>query len=105
LNKIGVLFTSEESSSIMVLTVEDRKDIIRKFQMHAHDVGSPAVQIALLTRRIEYLTEHLKANKKDVHSRRGLVALSNQRKKLLQYVKRTDAEQYQSLLERLSLRH
>ena len=68
------------------------------------DTGSPEVQVALLTSRISYLTEHFKSNKKDHHSRRGLLAMVSQRRKLLDYLKRESVERYQSLIARLGLR-
>jgi len=77
---------------------------IQDFQMHANDTGSADVQIALLTQRINQLTEHLKSNAKDHASRRGLLKMVATRRKLLDYLKRTAAERYKTLLEKLNLR-
>ena len=89
----------------MVITQEETQTIVKSFQKHEKDTGSSEVQIALLTQRISYLTEHLKAHVKDFHSRRGLIALANRRRKLLDYLKRTDFAKYQDVLARLNLRH
>lgn len=89
----------------MAITVEQTQSIVKSFQKHEKDTGSSEVQIALLTQRISYLTEHLKTHVKDFHSRRGLIALANRRRKLLDYLKRTDFEKYQDVLGRLNLRH
>ena len=78
--------------------------IVSEFQQAKNDTGSPEVQVALLTSRITYLTEHFKSNKKDHHSRRGLLALVSQRRKLLDYLKRESAERYQTLIGRLGIR-
>jgi small subunit ribosomal protein S15 len=87
-----------------VLDSEKRKDVISNFQLHAADTGSPEVQIALLSARIEYLTEHFKAHKKDHHSRRGLLKLVGQRRRLLDYLRKKDVERYRSVIQRLGLR-
>jgi small subunit ribosomal protein S15 len=87
-----------------VLDVEKRKGIIGSYQLHEKDTGSPEVQIALLSARIEYLTEHFKAHKKDHHSRRGLLKLVGQRRRLLDYVKNKDVERYRAVIQRLGLR-
>jgi small subunit ribosomal protein S15 len=87
-----------------VLDVEKRKGIISSYQLHDKDTGSPEVQIALLSARIEYLTEHFKTHKKDHHSRRGLLKLVGQRRRLLDYVKNKDVERYRSVIQRLGLR-
>jgi len=87
-----------------VLDVEKRKGIIGSYQLHEKDTGSPEVQIALLSARIEYLTEHFKTNKKDHHSRRGLLKLVSQRRSLLDYVKNKDVERYRAVIQRLGLR-
>jgi small subunit ribosomal protein S15 len=87
-----------------VLDVEKRKGIIGSYQLHEKDTGSPEVQIALLSARIEYLTEHFKSHKKDHHSRRGLLKLVGQRRRLLDYVKKKDVERYRSVIQRLGLR-
>jgi small subunit ribosomal protein S15 len=81
-----------------------KPDIIDEFRTHPNDTGSPEVQIALLTRRIQYLTEHFKTFKKDYHSRRGLLKLVGRRRRLLDYLKRKDITRYRQLVERLGLR-
>jgi small subunit ribosomal protein S15 len=87
-----------------VLDSEKRKDVINNFQLHEVDTGSPEVQIALLSARIEYLTEHFKMHKKDHHSRRGLLKLVGKRRRLLDYVKKKDVERYRSVIQRLGIR-
>jgi len=87
-----------------VLDTEQREKIIGNFQLHEKDTGSPEVQIALMTARIVYLTEHFKAHKKDHHSRRGLLKLVGQRRKLLDYLKKQEMERYRTVLQRLGLR-
>jgi small subunit ribosomal protein S15 len=87
-----------------VLDVDKRKGIIGSYQLHEKDTGSPEVQIALLSARIEYLTEHFKTHKKDHHSRRGLLKLVSQRRRLLDYVKNKDVERYRAVIQRLGLR-
>ena len=81
-----------------------KPDIIDEFRTHPNDTGSPEVQIALLTRRIQYLTEHFKQYKKDYHSRRGLLKLVGRRRRLLEYLKGKDITRYRQLVERLGLR-
>jgi small subunit ribosomal protein S15 len=81
-----------------------KSNIIEKYRTHESDTGSPEVQIALLSERITYLTEHFKTHKKDHHSRRGLLKLVSQRRRQLDYLKRTDIERYRSLIGRLNLR-
>ena len=88
----------------MSLTKEQKQAIIREFALHDKDTGSPEVQVALLTYRINHLTEHLKVHKKDEHSRRGLLKLVGQRRRLLRYLERTDRRRYRQLIERLGLR-
>jgi small subunit ribosomal protein S15 len=87
-----------------VLESEKRKDIINNFQLHDVDTGSPEVQIALLSARIEYLTEHFRMHKKDHHSRRGLLKLVGKRRRLLDYLKKKELERYRSVIQRLGLR-
>ena len=82
----------------------DTVAIRKQFERHEKDTGSSEVQVAIFTRRIEHLTEHLKANKKDHSSRYGLIKMVNARRKLLDYLKRTDEPRYQSLIKELSLR-
>ena len=87
------------------LHYENRKpEVVTKYRTHERDTGSPEVQVALLTERIHYLTEHFKTHKKDHHSRRGLLKLVSQRRRQLDYLKRTDIERYRSLIGRLNLR-
>lgn len=88
----------------MALTQEKKGEIIKSFQIHENDTGSPEVQIAILTDRINYLNEHLKANKKDHHSRRGLLKMVGQRRSLLDYLKKKDFERYRTIVTRLGLR-
>jgi small subunit ribosomal protein S15 len=80
------------------------REIISTYRRHESDTGSPEVQIALLSDRIGYLTEHFKAHAKDHHSRRGLLKLVGQRRRLLDYLKRSDFERYRSLIDRLGIR-
>jgi small subunit ribosomal protein S15 len=87
-----------------MITVEQRQAIIKEYQTGDKDTGSPEVQVALLTARISNLTEHFKTHNKDKHSRRGLIHLINQRRKLLAYTKRKDSGRYQKLIESLGLR-
>ncbi|MGI6604198.1 MAG: 30S ribosomal protein S15 [Firmicutes bacterium] len=89
----------------MALTSTRKQDVISQFKLHEHDTGSPEVQIAILTERINYLTEHLKEHKKDHHSRRGLLKMVGRRRGLLNYLKSKDIERYRSLVEKLGLRH
>jgi len=88
----------------VVLTPEAKKEIIEKFKTHERDTGSPEVQIALLTNRIKYLTEHFKVHKKDHHSRRGLLKLVGQRRRLLNYLKKKDVERYRKVIKELGIR-
>ena len=82
----------------------EKSEIIKTYARHEGDTGSPEVQIALLTERINHLNEHLKLNKKDHHSRRGLLRMVSRRRKLLDYLKRTDLNAYRKLIDTLSLR-
>ena len=88
----------------MATTAVERAKIVSEFQQAKNDTGSPEVQVALLTSRITYLTEHFKSNKKDHHSRRGLLAMVSQRRKLLDYLNRESVERYQTLIGRLGIR-
>jgi small subunit ribosomal protein S15 len=85
-------------------TAVKKTEIIEKFKIHPSDTGSSAVQIALLTDRIQYLTEHFKTHAKDHHSRQGLLKLVGQRRSLLDYLKKKDLQQYRSLIQELGLR-
>ena len=87
-----------------MISKEKKQEIIKNFGRTPNDTGSPEVQIALLTERITQLTEHLKNNKKDHHSRRGLLKMVGQRRGLLEYLKKTDISRYRTLIERLNLR-
>ncbi len=82
----------------------DKNATIATYRLHESDTGSPEVQVAILTERINHLTEHLKAHKKDHHGRRGLLMLVGRRRRLLDYVKRNDVERYRALIARLGLR-
>jgi small subunit ribosomal protein S15 len=82
----------------------EKPNIVRQFRAHDSDTGSPEVQVALLTSRIGYLTEHFKSNAKDHHSRRGLLKLVSRRRRLLDYLKTESPERYQKLIDRLGLR-
>lgn len=88
----------------MAVTRERKQEIIRKFQRDESDTGSPEVQIAILTARINDLSEHLKRHRKDVHSRLGLVKMVSRRKKLLDYLRRTNYDRYVQLINELGLR-
>lgn len=87
-----------------MISKEKKQEIVAAYGRNPQDTGSPEVQIALLTVRINELTEHLKANKKDHHSRRGLLKMVGQRRGLLEYLKKNDIEAYRKLIERLGLR-
>ena len=87
-----------------MLTVEQRQEIINDYKTSENDTGSADVQIALLTARITYLSDHFKSHKKDLHSRRGLLKLVNQRRKLQKYLKGKDQDRYLKLIKRLGLR-
>ncbi len=88
----------------MGLYAEQKKEILGKFGVHPTDTGSPEVQIALLSERIKYLTEHFKTHQKDHHSRRGLLKLVGQRKRMLSYLRKKDAERYRTLIQELGIR-
>ncbi|MEC7230658.1 MAG: 30S ribosomal protein S15, partial [Verrucomicrobiota bacterium] len=85
-------------------TTIDKESIIKEFGLKDGDTGSSEVQIALLTARVKHLTEHLRVNRKDFHSRRGLIAMTARRRKLLDYLKRTEFNRYTAILEKLGLR-
>jgi small subunit ribosomal protein S15 len=88
----------------MATAKETKEQILQNYRTHESDTGSPQVQIALLTQRINELTDHFKTHKKDNHSRRGLLKMVSQRRSLLDYLKRKDIEQYHTMVERLGLR-
>ncbi len=88
----------------MSITAERKQELIKEFAVKKDDTGSPEVQVAILTERIINLTDHLKTHKKDFHSRRGLLMMVGQRRRLLDYVKRRKVERYETLIKRLGLR-
>ena len=88
----------------MTLARETKNEVIQRFAKHDGDTGSPEVQVALLTSRINELTEHLRDHKKDHHSRRGLLKMVGQRRRLLGYLRRRDVDRYRSLVQELGLR-
>ncbi|HPS00575.1 MAG TPA: 30S ribosomal protein S15 [Candidatus Sumerlaeota bacterium] len=89
----------------MSITLEKKKEVIEQYKTHPTDTGSPEVQVAILTERIKNLTEHFKTHGKDHHSRRGLLVLVSKRKRLLEFLNKTDIERYRKLISRLGLRH
>lgn len=88
----------------MVLQKVQKQNVIKTFKTHEKDTGSPQVQIAILTERINSLTEHFKVHKKDHHSRQGLLKLVNKRRRLLEYLKKEDKEGYEGIIKKLNLR-
>jgi small subunit ribosomal protein S15 len=88
----------------VVLSTQNKKELIDQYKLHDTDTGSPEVQIGLLTHRIQYLTEHLKVHKKDHHSRRGLLMLVGRRRRLLNYVRNNDVQRYRTIIDNLGLR-
>ena len=88
----------------MSITAERKLELINEFATNSGDTGSPEVQVAILSERIRNLTEHMKAHKKDFHSRRGLLMMVGQRRRLLDYLKRNDLSRYESVVKRLGLR-
>ncbi|HID79124.1 MAG TPA: 30S ribosomal protein S15 [Aquifex aeolicus] len=88
----------------MALPKDTIEKIVNEFQRHEKDTGSPEVQIAILTEKINRLTEHMKKHKKDLHSRRGLIAMVNKRRRLLEYLKETDYNKYVEIVKRLGIR-
>ena len=93
-----------ETAENMGIAPQQKQGVIEQFRVHQSDTGSPEVQVALLSQRIEYLTEHFKIHAKDHHSRRGLLKLVGQRRRLLDYLKKSDFERYQALIQRLGIR-
>lgn len=87
-----------------MLATDRKQEIINSYKLHESDTGSPEVQIAILTERIIYLTDHFKTHKKDHHSRRGLLKIVGQRRRLLDYVKRKDVDRYKVIIEKLGIR-
>ena len=88
----------------MTMTKEQKAQIIEEYKLHDNDTGSPEVQVAILTHRINSLTDHLKTHKKDHHSRRGLFKMIGQRRGLLNYLQKNDIERYRALIEKLGIR-
>ena len=88
----------------MSLTAEDKAEVVKKYQRDESDTGSPEVQIALLSARLDYLTGHFKTHKHDHHSRQGLLRVVNQRRKLLDYLKKKDSNRYREVVSSLGLR-
>ena len=88
----------------MALVQEKKTELVQRFKRHDSDTGSPEVQVALLSERITYLTEHFKTHKKDHHSRRGLLKLVGQRRRLLDYLRTVDVNRYKSLIDQLGIR-
>ena len=88
----------------MVLTKGRKTEVIEDYRTHENDTGSPEVQVAILSERISYLTEHFKAHKKDHHSRRGLLKIVGQRRRLLAYLRNKDVNRYRTIIQRLGLR-
>jgi small subunit ribosomal protein S15 len=93
-----------EEAFPMPLTIDRKKGLIEQFRVHEGDTGSPEVQIALLTERVNSLTEHFKQHSKDHHSRRGLLMLIGKRRGLLEYLRKKDPERYRTLIDRLGIR-
>jgi small subunit ribosomal protein S15 len=94
----------ERAENTMGIAQPNRQGVIEQFRVHQTDTGSPEVQVALLSQRIDHLTGHFKIHVKDHHSRRGLLKLVGQRRRLLDYLKKSDFERYQSLIQRLGIR-
>ena len=88
----------------MAIVPEKKQELVQKYKRHEKDTGSPEVQVALLSERITYLTEHFKTHKKDHHSRRGLLKLVGQRRRLLDYLRNTDVARYKTLIESVGIR-
>ena len=93
-----------EGAVTMALVATRKTEVVTKYRRHDKDTGSPEVQVALLTERIAYLTEHFKTHKKDHHSRRGLLKLVGQRRRLLDYLRTVDAARYKALIDQLGIR-
>ncbi len=87
-----------------MLVTDKKQEIINSYKLHDNDTGSPEVQIAILTERIIYLTEHFKVHKKDHHSRRGLLKIVGQRRRMLDYLKKKDVERYRAIIAKLGIR-
>ncbi len=101
---LGVLRSGACVEDIVALTKDKKETLIGSYRTHDKDTGSPEVQVAILSERITYLTEHFKSHAKDHHSRRGLLKLVGQRRRLLDYLKSKDADRYAELIKRLGIR-
>lgn len=102
--KCWAIGDNEKEVNRMALTQERKNEIINEFKVHESDTGSPEVQIAILTEKINYLNEHLRTHKKDHHSRRGLLKMVGQRRNLLTYLRNSDVQRYRVLINKLGLR-
>ena len=100
----GAKVLTANKEEVVGLTTEQKQEIIDRYRLHNSDTGSPEVQVAILSERITYLTDHFKTHAKDHHSRRGLIKLVGQRRRLLNYLKNTNIERYRALIEQLGLR-
>jgi small subunit ribosomal protein S15 len=100
----GIWGYNKEKENYFIMDKELKKEIIGKFKVHETDTGSPEVQIALLTERINHLNEHLKSHAKDFHSRRGMLKMVGRRRGLLNYLRETNIESYRKLINELNLR-
>jgi small subunit ribosomal protein S15 len=100
----GVIPGAGQKADTMSVEIEKKTELVAKFRTHEKDTGSPEVQIALLSERIAHLTEHFKTHKKDHHSRRGLLMMVGQRRRLLDYLKSKDQNRYKKLIENLGIR-
>jgi small subunit ribosomal protein S15 len=96
--------TRKKGGDFMVLATDQKKELIAKYKLHDSDTGSPEVQIAILTERINYLTQHLQTHKKDHHSRRGLLKMVGQRRAMLNYLKQNNFDRYRVIIDKLGLR-
>jgi small subunit ribosomal protein S15 len=93
-----------QENRILSTTKQEKTELVNQYRVHDTDTGSPEVQIALLSNRITYLTEHFKTHAKDHHSRRGLLKLVGRRRRLLDYLKKTDVERYRTIIDKLGIR-
>jgi small subunit ribosomal protein S15 len=101
---MSIIKKKERNAENMGVAPQQKQGVIEQFRVHQSDTGSPEVQVALLSQRIDYLTQHFKIHAKDHHSRRGLLMLVGQRRRLLDYLKKSDFERYQVLIQRLGIR-
>jgi small subunit ribosomal protein S15 len=101
---MSIIKKKERTAENMGVAPQQKQGVIEQFRVHQSDTGSPEVQVALLSQRIDYLTQHFKIHAKDHHSRRGLLKLVGQRRRLLDYLKKSDFERYQVLIQRLGIR-